>query len=205
MVQSSDPTFGPESLSKNLNTLIVTHTHTHTAGVRLTGHDEVDVLRYGRSQPVGGVAAVGSLVLGQVPIIGDHKGPGILLFHQPGVQRGLEFHPVLCPSESAQRKKSSGISFPVKPLQHQHKASLLLLSLLLVMAGCPTANELFCERVLPSRSHSSPGHSLWLGIPFGFARHGEVLVEGEGDAGAGRLSCDGGQLLNWTTNKQTEN
>lgn len=51
-------------------------------------------------------------------------------------------------------------------------------------------------------------HSLWLGIPFGFARHGEVFVEGDGDVGAGRLSRDGGQLLNWTgkqTNKQREN
>lgn len=43
--------------------------------------------------------------------------------------------------------------------------------------------------------------SLWLGIPFGFTLHGEVLIEGEGDEGAGGLSRDGGQLLNWATKR----
>lgn len=46
------------------------------------------------------------------------------------------------------------------------------------------------------------GYSLWLGVPFGFTRHGEALVEREGDEGAGRLRRDGGQLLNLGTQKQ---
>lgn len=48
-------------------------------------------------------------------------------------------------------------------------------------------------------------NSLWLGIPFGFTHHGEVLIEEEGDERAGRLSCDGGQLLNWATNRAALN
>lgn len=54
------------------------------------------------------------------------------------------------------------------------------------------------RNVLSPHLHNS--NSLWLGIPFGFTLHGEVLIEGEGDERAGCLSCDGGQLLNWATN-----
>lgn len=43
---------------------------------------------------------------------------------------------------------------------------------------------------------------LWFRIPFGFTRHGEALVEREGDERAGWLSGDGGQLLNWARNEQ---
>ena len=75
---------------------------------------------------------------------------------------------------------------------------------------CLSANKLYILSLSLALSSSSSRltwrcttrYSLWLGIPFGFARHGEALVEREGDERAGRLSGDGGQLLNWTTNKQ---
>lgn len=67
----------------------------------------------------------------------------------------------------------------------------------LVFGVCLTANNELS--VLPSYLLK---YSLWLGIPFGFAHHGEAFIKGEGDESAGRLSRDGGQLLNWATNRQ---
>lgn len=94
----------------------------------------------------------------------------------------------------------SEIIFPAeaRAVAPKHNASLF------VIVGCLNANELFV-RSSSRQELFQAQHSLWLGIPFGFARHGEVLVEREGDERAGRLSCDSGQLLNWTTNKQTKN
>lgn len=60
------------------------HTHIHRC-MLLTGHNELNLLRYGGPQFVWGVTAICSLVLCKVPIIGYHKGPRIPLFHQPGV------------------------------------------------------------------------------------------------------------------------
>lgn len=79
-VQSLHRTAGPESLWKQCNR--APHTHRCTL---LTGHNELNLLRYGGAHFVWGVTAIGSLVLCKVPIIGYHKGPRILLFHQPGV------------------------------------------------------------------------------------------------------------------------
>lgn len=62
------------------------HTHTHIQRcMLLTGHNELNLLRYGGPQFVWGVTAIGSLVLSEVPIIGYHKGPRVLFFHQPWV------------------------------------------------------------------------------------------------------------------------
>lgn len=83
--------------------------------------------------------------------------------------------------------------------QTQHVGVKLLL---FVIIECVAANKLS----VCSSTHSKlckAQYSLWLGIPFGFTRHGEVLVERECNERAGRLICDGGQLFNWATNKQT--
>lgn len=86
-VLSSHTTAGPASLWKNCNTAphIDSLSLSQHRCMLLTGHNELNLLRYGGPQFVWGVTAIGSLVLCKVPIIGYHKGPRILLFHQPGV------------------------------------------------------------------------------------------------------------------------
>lgn len=71
----------------------------------LTGHNELNLHGYGGPQFVGGITAIGSLVLSQVPIIGYNKSPRILLFHKPRVLKGVEFLPILCPSESTKQSQ----------------------------------------------------------------------------------------------------
>ncbi len=104
---------------------------------------------------------------------------------------------------SSPSANTAACSFPKVPNQStqiQHVDSKLLL-LLFAVGVCLAAKEIS----ILSSSHlkwCKARYSLWLGIPFGFTRHGEALIKREGDERAGRLSCDGGQLLNWATNKQ---
>lgn len=78
-------------------------------------------------------------------------------------------------------------SFQTRAPKHQHIGALTVIRDFL----SPSSHLKSCE----------DPNSLWLGIPFGFTLHGEVLIEGESNERAGRLSCDGGQLLNWATNR----
>lgn len=65
----------------------------------LTRHNELNLLRYGSAQFVGGITAICPLVVCEVPTVVYHKCPRVLLFHQPWVQVGVKILPVLCPSE----------------------------------------------------------------------------------------------------------
>lgn len=97
---------GPQEQSYSLSGLVEWMFFNHRTDSRtqlrlrlLTRHHEPNLLRDCSPQLVEGEAAVRSLVLCQVSIIGYHKGPRILLFPQEGVQGGVKFLAVLCPPE----------------------------------------------------------------------------------------------------------
>lgn len=210
-VQSLHKTANPESLWKHCNRAPRTHTHRHSQMYVTHGAQWTQSLSIWRS-PVclrrnsdmfpgtqlgshywesqrsqnSPLSSAGGLEKGRIP------------GHSSSIWIYIEKASIKMSSSLLETAACSFSEVSGTELRVQHVNELLLL---FVTGVCLVANE----GSVFSSSHLSwckARYSLWLRIPFGFTRHGKALVKREGNERAGRLNCDGGQLLNWATNKQ---